>query len=290
MAAIAAPIIGGITSLIGGIFGSNAAQKAAAQQAAAAQAAAAKAGEAGAGAQAAVGNALPIANGYLQNGWEQAQENLSPYLQAGGYGIGALADATRPGGSLDQQFSYDPADVTQDPAYQFELGQGSDAIKRQMSATGQSLSAGELAALEQYGVGTASKYENQDYQQAFNTFQANRNNIFQQLSTLAGFGQTATGQANQAAQFTTGQQSQNTLQGAEYSGNAGLQAAQIEGQDITGAGNAQAAGTIGGANAWSTAMGGVGNAVQGYANNVLLGKLLASGNTYLPPNVDPTKG
>lgn len=58
----------------------------------------------------------------------------------------------------------DPSSVSKLPGYQFQLGQGSENIARQMGATGGLGSTAEAAALSQYGQGLASSFYGQQTQ------------------------------------------------------------------------------------------------------------------------------
>jgi len=57
-----------------------------------------------------------------------------------------------------------PSSVTSLPGYQFELGQGTQALERTLAAKGQQQSGQEQIALQQYGEGLAGKYYQQDLQ------------------------------------------------------------------------------------------------------------------------------
>ena len=72
---------------------------------------------------------------------------------------------------------------------------------------------------------------------------------------------------------------QNTINAAQYTGNVGLQGASTLAQLLGAQGNAQAAGTMGSANAWSGALGGIGNAAQSYQQNQTLNNLFGGGGT-----------
>lgn len=103
----------------------------------------------------------------------------------------------------------------------------------------------------------------QDYQSAYDRFQQNRNNVINPLLSLLGAGQQATNSDSSAAQ------------------NFGSQSAAA----ITAAGNANAAGQVGSANAINSSIGG---ATSSFQNNQLMNLLLsrqpASSSTGVPPN------
>ena len=127
----------------------------------------------------------------------------------------------------------------------------------------------------------------QGYGNAFNRFQTERINTLAPLQSLAGVGQSATQQAQQAAQnFATGATSTYGALGAGQTGALGAFGA-AQGSNIIGAGNARASGYVGGANALS---GGVGQALNFYQNQNLVNQLAnnslrsqyGAGNVYTP--------
>lgn len=255
-AALAIPaIISGGTSIIGGLIGSHAAKSAAQIQQENAQKMADMTGQ-----------AVNTANTKLGDIFGGETSQINPYLTAGAQGVNDLSSALAPGGSLTQQFAFDPSQVANTPEYKFQLQQGQQAVQNSAAAAGGLFSGGTLKGLTQFGQGLASTSYQQAYNNALNTFQTNRNNTFQGLTSLTGIGQNAVGQYNAAAQNYGNQFSNNTLQGNQ----------QIV-QALTGGANAQAAGTVGSANAWQSALGGVGNAAANY--------YAASKNPYGTPNI-----
>jgi len=219
------------TSLLGGLFGSNAAQEAAKEQQAADQ----------------------KGIDYLGQEQKTGLANYSPYLSAGSTASGTLSSLLgTPGQGLltpwTQQFTAPTAaQAEQTPGYQFQLQQGENAVQNSAAGRGGLLSGRTLADLNNYAQGTAStNYQNTfnnaatQYQSAYNTFQNNQNNQYSRLMGVSG-------QGLQAAQGA----------GSLLSNLGGDTASLYAGQ-----GAAAAAGTIGAANAWSGAMSGVGNAVS----------------------------
>jgi len=144
-------------------------------------------------------------------------------------------------GYLTKQFTPEDFSAGIDPGYAFRLKMGQDQAMRQANLGGGALSGNALAGLQDYTQGQAS----QEFGNAFNRFQTQRGNIYNTLASIAGLGQTSLGQ--------TGQMSTQT--GANI-GNA-----------ISNAGSAQAAGTIGSANAIS-------GGLTGGANGYMLSQLL----------------
>ncbi len=273
--------ISGATSILGGLLGSSASSRAAKIQEENAQKVAGMATAAGTSAQADVSNAK--AN--LKDIYGQESSNLQPYLAAGKQGITTLADLLKPGGQLTQQFQFDSSKIAQDPGYQFQLQQGQEALQRSAAARGQALGGGTMKSLLGYAQGLAGTEFQNAYNRSLTTFQTNRNNTLQSLGLLTGFGQTATGQFNNAGQNYGGQ----FLGGAEAQGQFGLSAADIAGRALTGGANASAAGQVGQANSWNSALGGISNAGQYYNLSQILGQNGGGGyqynpTTFVPPN------
>lgn len=174
--------------------------------------------------------------------------------------------------SLMRNFS--AQDFQADPGYAFRMSEGMKALERSAAARGGLLSGATLRGTQRFGQDLASQeYQNafnrfqanraaqaQEYANAFNRFQAERANTLSPLQTLAGQGQAGAQQAAQASQaYTTG------------AGNAlGAYGSAVQG-NLIGAGNAQAAGQIGMANALAS---GVGQGINFYQNQQLLNRLM----------------
>jgi hypothetical protein len=97
-------------------------------------------------------------------------------------------------GDLTRDFSM--ADFQKDPGYQFRMQEGQKAIERSAAARGGLNSGATLKALSRYGQDFASN----EYTNAYNRFNSDRDRRFNRLSSLAGIGQTASGQLMQAGQ------------------------------------------------------------------------------------------
>jgi len=264
-------------SLLGGIFGKNAADKASKLQAQTAQKVATMAENAATGAQqgvqaaeggvtnavnngqslvaaaspqsiAAVNNAVTNANQTVNTGVQNAnsllaatntneQNNLQPFLAAGTQGVNSLAAALQPGGALTSQFSFNPTDLQNDPGYQFRLKQGLGALQSTAAANGSLQSGNTLAAIENYGQGLAGTEYQNAYNRALTTFQTNRTNNLQSLMSLASFGLPAAAQSNTAFQNYGNLASSNTLNAALYGGTNLTNAGYYTGQNLTGTAN-----------------------------------------------------
>lgn len=120
---------------------------------------------------------------------------------------GAPAGSTDPAsgyGSLTAAFTPQDYLNNQDPGYQFQLQQGTQALRNAAGAGSGALSGAALKDL----VGYNQDYASTGYQSAFDRFNTQNNNIYSRLSGLATLGQASAG--NVAAQGTAlaGQQSQ----------------------------------------------------------------------------------
>jgi hypothetical protein len=128
------------------------------------------------------------------------------------------------------------------PGYQFNLNQGLKATQNAAAARGLGVSGAALKGASAYATGLAdSTYQNQ-----FNDAVTNQTNAYNRLMGGAQIGENA----------------------AAQTGAYGTQTATNVGNNIIGAGNAQAAGIIGTGNAFSGAANSLGNA---YVTNQLLG-------------------
>jgi hypothetical protein len=166
--------------------------------------------------------------------YRQGREDLAPYRDIG---YQSLKDITAQKPYLTGKFE-DYRDQYLDPSMAFRLGIGEQTTQRAANVGGGALSGNTLRALQDYSQGLAST----EYSNAFNRFQTERGNIYNTLANIAGMGQNAVNTGVQAGQAT----------------------AQNLGQLAVGAGQAQAAGTMGQANALANAFGGIGNAGQMY--------------------------
>jgi len=136
--------------------------------------------------------------------------------------------------------SFTGQDMYKDPGYAFRLNEGIKALDRSAAARGGLLSGNQLRGVTQFG----QDYATNEYQNAFNRYQAERSARLNPLQSLAG-----------QAQSTA-----NTLTNAAGSLGSGEAAALMAGGNaaaagLIGAGNARASGYMGTANAISGALG-----------------------------------
>jgi hypothetical protein len=252
---LAGPIISGIGSLFGGLFGASSASHAAQQQIAAEQQA-----------QGQLQNSENQALGFQQNILGQNQSNYAPYLSAGANATGNLNEMLgTPGQGLLTPWTNTftaptAAQAEQTPGYQFQLQQGENAIQNSAAARGGLLSGQTLADMNSFGQGLAStNYQNtfnnalQQYNSAYNTFQNNQNNTYNRLFGMSNQGLNATGQMGNLNQM-----------GAQNFGNittgTGADIASLYGAQ----GSAAASGTLGQGNALSNMFSNLGNTAMNY--------------------------
>ena len=174
--------------------------------------------------------------------FERQVELGKPYREAGEAALNKL---------LPLATEYTPFGMAQfqaDPGYAFRLSEGQKALERSAAARGGLLSGGAGKALARFGQEMGS----QEYMNAFNRYQAERQAKLNPLQSLAGVGQTA-------AQQLAGQAGQYGANLAETIG-AGAQA--------------RASGYTGAANALTGGLGTYLNYSQNQAQNALLQQAL----------------
>ena len=169
--------------------------------------------------------------------FERQVELQAPFREAGVRALPELEAASRYTPFGMQQF-------TADPGYGFRLSEGQKALDRQAAARGGLISGGALKAAQRYGQEMGS----QEYTNAFNRYQTERQARLNPLQSLAGVGQTSVAQL----------------------GAAGQTMASNVGEAIGAGAQARASGYMGGANALSQGLNQYLNYSQGQQRNALL--------------------
>jgi hypothetical protein len=168
---------------------------------------------------------------YNQQMFDTINAQNEPYRNIGQKGAtlyGQLADS----GYLTAQPSMD--DMTRlMPNYRFGLDQGLGQFNAQLNAAGGAVSGNAIQGGQQFAQG----YALNSLADAFNQYQANRSNVVSNVNALTNVGQQANATTATAA--------------SGASANASNMLSSI--------GNAQAAGTMGGANAWGGALNNISN-------------------------------
>ncbi len=203
------------------------------------------------GAQTGMTNTTNDANNVLDYINSQQQNTLNPYLQLGELGAKNLTTALGPGGSLQEQFSFDPTKIADNPNYKFQMQQGLEAVQKAAAANGTLMSGGTLKALDQFSQGLASNEIGQSYNQAFNTFSANRANAYQSLALPLQVGQQAVPLSLQANQNFGDRSSTNLINAQTFNSKAQIDQAQKQADLDLQKGNAKAGGSLAQANIWS---------------------------------------
>jgi hypothetical protein len=175
--------------------------------------------------------------------FDRTMEMQAPFREAGVRALNKLEAASE----------YTPFGMAQfqaDPGYGFRFDQGQKALERSAAARGGLISGNTGGALQQFGQGLAS----QEYQNAFNRYQAERQARLGPLQSLAGVGQTSINALGQAGQ--------NYASGMGEALGAGAQA--------------RASGYMGAANAVGGGVGQYMGYQQNQATNSLLNQVLAN--------------
>ena len=177
--------------------------------------------------------------------FQQTRQDQMPFTEAGKTALNQLI----PLATNYKPFDYNA--MTADPGYGFRLSEGQKALDRQAAARGGLISGSALKAATRYGQDMGS----QEYTNAFNRYQTERNAQLNPLQSLAGMGQTT----------------------MTNLGTMGAQNAANVGNLMTSGAAAQAAGRVGQANALT---GGIGTYINYNQGNNLVAALRA--NQYAP--------
>ena len=178
----------------------------------------------------------------------QTREDQMPFLEAGKGALNQLI----PLASNYKPFDYNA--MTADPGYGFRLSEGQKSLDRAAAARGGLISGSALKAATRYGQDMGS----QEYTNAFNRYQTERNAQLNPLQSLAGVGQTT----------------------ATNLGTMGAQNASNVGNLITGGAAARAAGQMGSTQALT---GGLGTYLNYNQGNNLVAALRGGGGGYRMP-------
>lgn len=200
----AAAVIGAGAGLAGGIIQGNAASSAADKQSAAAD------------------RATQVQKGM----YDQTRADQEPWRAAGAQALSGLSNP-------DFQRDFTQADFQKDPGYDFRMQQGQQALERSAAARGNVNSGGTMKALSRYG----QDYASNEYGNAYNRFNADRDRRFNRLSSVAGVGQTANAQVGAAGQNYAGQAGSNMMGAASAQGAAGMAGAQGWANGLSGIAN-----------------------------------------------------
>jgi hypothetical protein len=185
-----------------------------------------------------------------QQNLQQTRDSLQPFINTGydaqGYlrNLLGIGTPTNSGtfGSLSKPFDAQTFQQYQDPGYQFQLQQGQQALQNSQAAKDGVLSGAALKDLIGFNQGMASNA----YQNAFGRYMTQNETTYKRLADMLGIGENA----------------------AAGVGNMGVQATNNIGNMLTSGAAAQAAGTVGQANALTGALN---NGMGYYMLNNMLG-------------------
>jgi len=180
-----------------------------------------------------------------QQASQDAQNRLQPYASTGQKAINPLIQAmgyeldpttgqmyANPNSTLQQKFNFNANDLANSPGYQFNMQQGLRGVTNSAASQGLGLSGAQLKGATSFASGLADNTYGQQYNRALSTYNTNyqtANNNVNNLQNMVNMGQNSAAGQGQAG-----------ITGAQNAGNYQVQA-----------GNAQASGTMGIANAAS---------------------------------------
>ena len=185
-----------------------------------------------------------------------------PYQEVGKAGSQGLIDNQ---GYLTRQFNNADLYSNLAPNYQFQLNQGQMANQRAANLGGGSLGGNALRGLQDY----TQNYAQGAYQNAFNNFNTQRNNIYSTLKGMADIGTTSSGQlVSLGNTYGTNMGSLSSNLGSNLTTNTG---------NLLNAGNVYGTNTSGVSNNLNSNLSSNLNTLQGSYNNY--GNNLTSGST-----------
>lgn len=122
-----------------------------------------------------------------QSMFNTINQQQQPFIQGGYSALNQMMSGLQPGGQFNTSFT--PQDFLNnlDPGYQFQLQTGGQALRNADTPGVGALSGPALKDLMSFNQGMAAT----GYQNAFNRWQSNTQNIFSRLSGIAGLGQNA---------------------------------------------------------------------------------------------------
>jgi len=118
----------------------------------------------------------------------ESLQTFQPYMQVGQQGVGAISQQLP---YFQQTFGPEQFKANLDPGYEFMKQQGLGAIRQGMNVGGGG------SNIDRAATKFAEDYANTGYQNAFNRFTGQQQNIYNRLAGIAGIGQAATGTAAQ---------------------------------------------------------------------------------------------
>lgn len=167
--------------------------------------------------------------------FERVRKDLDPFIQTGAGQRNALLSAINDP-RLNKRFEFSAAGLEDTPGYKFARQQGLKAVQNQSAARGLGMSGAQMKGAMNFATGLADQTYGNQFDRALQGFQTNYNAGQGRVNNLANL-------VNMGASAAAG------------AGQMGMQAAQGAGNMIYNAGTARAAGTMGGTNAITGAIG-----------------------------------
>ena len=165
----------------------------------------------------------------------QYEENVARQKPFYDVGVNALPELVQ----ASKYTQFGPEQFQADPGYGFRLSEGQKALERSAAARGGLISGGALKAATRFGQEMGS----QEYTNAFNRYQAERQARLGPLQSLTGMGQTTAQQLGAAG-----------AQNASAVGGYGMAGANATAEGYMGAANARASGYMGAYNALNSGL------------------------------------
>jgi hypothetical protein len=255
-------ITGGV-SLVNGLLGKSAADKAAQRQIDAQNRSDQITRDSVRDAGAVYASNAGDANRVISDSVQSQLEMYRPYMEAGPNAVSSLEGMAGEDGELGAKFSFGRENLDNDPGFQFILDQGQKALEQSAALKGGLFSTGTIKNLVNFKEGAANQYFNDAFRRSLEAFNTNRTSSLARAQTLQDLVRVGLGGSTAAANATA--------TGAARIGSntfdLGRGLADIEmmgGKMRTGyednKGDAGAAGIIGGANATAGALKGVSDA------------------------------
>lgn len=150
--------------------------------------------------------------------YQQTRADQEPWRQAGETALQTIQDMP------EFEFTAETFEQFKDPAYQFRLEEGVNALDASAASRGRLLSGAQDKAVTSYGQDLAS----QEYGNAFNRAQATYQQNLGTQQSLAGIGQSATNLVSQAGQTTA-----SNIAGTQISGTSAMNQLSLSGAQTT---------------------------------------------------------
>jgi hypothetical protein len=157
--------------------------------------------------------------------FDQTRQDNAPWRAAGEQSLNKLMGLLNDG-SLTSRFA--GQNVQNEPGYQFGLQQGQQGIERSAAARGMGLSGAALKAASRFN----QDYAGTKYGQAFDRWRMENADTFNRLSGLAGTGQQINAANSAAGQNYANMAGQNMMGAANAQGAAGIARGNIYGNAI----------------------------------------------------------